>query len=207
MDEVVPALFAAVELGPQERAHALDVGVVLQGEQGGDWTLHFRGGALTIEDARRDDVQLTLVQRVEDWRSALWEGRPALVAEQVERVRREGARALRPPDGPAPSSDFDPLKGLTDLRGLIEIVIEGAGGGGADWSLGIHIGGGPIPENADATLSLGAAEADAIRTGALHPLEALITGQLQLAGDLGLILQLQAVAMTLSAGLGSGARG
>ena len=41
-------------------------------------------------------------------------------------------------------------------------------------------------------------KAEAIRVGDLHPLEALITGQLQLDGDLGLILQLQAVAMTLS---------
>ena len=59
-------------------------------------------------------------------------------------------------------------------------------------------------EEPQATITLGAAEADAIRDGSLHPLEALISGQLQLDGDLGLILQLQAVAMTLSMAAGGG---
>ena len=61
---------------------------------------------------------------------------------------------------------------------------------------------GAVPETPQATITLGAAEAESIRSGALHPLEALISGQLQLDGDLGLILQLQAVAMTLSMAAG-----
>jgi hypothetical protein len=207
MEQVVPALFRAVDLEPAEAAVALDVGVVLSGEGGGQWTLRFAGGELVVEGARREDVRLTLIQCVEDWRAPLWEGRPRLVAEAVDRVRAEGAAALRPPGGPTPGADFDPLKGLTDLRGRIDVVIEGAGESGGDWALGIHIGSGSVPAAAQATIRLGAAEAEAIRMGELHPLEALITGRLQLDGDLGLILQLQAVAMTLSAAVGSHSAG
>ncbi len=201
VEQVLPELFGAVELEPHELDRELDVGLVLEGADGGDWTVRFSKGTVAVETARRDDVQITLVQRVQDWQAPLWQGRPRLIADGVDRVRAEGASALRPENAPAPSPDFDPLKGLTDLRGRIEIVIEGAGDAGGDWSLGVHIGGGPVPTTADATLSLGADEAEAIRSGELHPLEALITGRLQLDGDLGLILQLQAVAMTLSAGL------
>ena len=67
-----------------------------------------------------------------------------------------------------------------------------------DWAIGVQIGEGPVAEIPAATIKLGVAEAEDIRQGRLHPLEALITGRLQLDGDLGLILQLQAVAMTLS---------
>jgi putative sterol carrier protein len=80
---------------------------------------------------------------------------------------------------------------------LIEAVIaeEEPASGAADWRIGIHLGRGPIPESPQATIRLGAEQAEAIRDGGLHPVEALITGQLRLEGDLGLILQLQAVAM------------
>ncbi len=201
IEEVVPALFSEIELEAEEKAVDLRLGVVLSGADGGDWTLHFREGGLQVGLARTDECQLTVIQRVEDWRAALWEGRPALIAAGVDRVRDGGTASLRP----------DPLKGISDLRGRIELVIESHGGSSADpeapdWAMGILVGEGPIPETPQATIRLGAAEADLIQQDKLHPLEALITGQLQLDGDLGLILQLQAVAMTLSmaGGMASG---
>lgn len=203
MEEVVPALFAGVELDDAEREVELGVGVVLEGDDGGDWTLRFAGGELAIDGARSDAAQLTVIQAVPHWRSALWEGTPALVADGVARLRAEGADAMRPPPAPDGSRP-DPLRGISDLRGRIEIVIDGGAPGGADWAVGILIGEGAVPDSPQATIRLGAREAEAMRTGELHPLEALITGQLQLDGDLGLILQLQAVAMTLSMASGGG---
>jgi len=204
MDQVVPELFRSIELEADERDVELGVGVVLVGDDGGDWTIRFAGGDLEVVPARAEDAQITVIQRVADWRAALWEGRPALVADGVARIREGGAEVMRPPPGPDGARP-DPLRGISDLRGRIEIVIEGEGPGASeDWAVGILVGEGPVPESPRATIRLGAAEAEAIRTGALHPLEALITGQLQLDGDLGLILQLQAVAMTLSMATGNG---
>lgn len=201
IEELIPSLFAEVELEPDEEALDLKFGVVLQGEDGGDWTLHLTQGELGIARGREETCDLTLIQAVEDFRSALWEGKPALIADGVERIRSAELDELRPPPpggGPRP----DPLKGISDLRGRIEMVIENIDEG--DWSVGILIGGGSVPETPQATIRLGGDEAEAIRKGELHPLEALITGQLQLDGDLGLILQLQAVAMTLSMTTGGG---
>lgn len=200
IEEVVPALFSEALLEPAEEAIDLKVGIVLRGEEGGDpggdWTLHFVEGELGIARGREERCEITIVQSVADWRSALWEGRPALVADAVDQIRELGPDALRPPPPPGGGPPLDPLKGISDLRGLIEAVIEDEEGG--DWRVGVLIGPGPVPDAPQATIRLGAAQADAMRAGTLHPLEALITGQLQLDGDLGLILQLQAVAMTLS---------
>jgi putative sterol carrier protein len=89
---------------------------------------------------------------------------------------------------------------VSDLEGLIEAVIAGdpaqtEDADLVDWKIGVQLGAGPIRDSPDATIQLGHEQAEAIRRGDLHPVEALITGQLRLEGDLGLIIQLQAIAM------------
>ena len=200
IEDVIPSLFAEVELEPDEEAIDLRVGVVLEGEGGGEWTLHFIQGELGVRDVRDPEAELTVIQAVADWRAAIWEGRPALIAEGVEQIRKGGAAELRPPSPADGRPRVDPLKGISDLRGRIEMVIDDAND--ARWAVGVLVGPGAVPQTPQATITLGAAEAESIRTGVLHPLEALISGQLQLDGDLGLILQLQAVAMTLSMAAG-----
>ncbi|MEZ4290917.1 MAG: SCP2 sterol-binding domain-containing protein [Myxococcota bacterium] len=209
IEELLPALFADLSLDEAERALELRVGVVMTGPGGGEWTLHLVAGELGIERGRDPDSDLTLLSSVGDWRSALWEGRPGLVADAVTVALRGDRPAGLPHRGDGPVE----IPGLSDLRGLVEIVVEDAGDArraadegvpSADWRVGILIGPGPIPDAPQASIRLGADEAEAIRRGELHPLEALITGRLRLDGDLGLILQLQAVAMTLSMTTGRG---
>jgi hypothetical protein len=212
IEDVVPALFADLDLSPAQRAVELRLGIILQGESGGhpggdsggEWTLHFVDGELGIETFRRPDCDLTLVQRVADWRSALWSGQPPLVADALRVLFR--APGIDPASGFERSMlDPDPraLEELRRLSGLLEIRVEAAdrerpGEGSEGWRLGLRLGPGPIPAEADATIELGAVQAEAIRQGRLHPLEALMTGELRLEGDLGLILQIQAIAMTAS---------
>lgn len=204
IEDVIPGLFVDLDLTPAERAVELRLGIVLAGDggsdPGGEWTLHFVDGELGIEPMRRPDCDVTLIQRIVDWRSALWAGRPAFVADAVE--------ALFSAPGQAPAASALPLtlvpdpralESLRALRGHLEIRVEGEGGAASeDWRLGIVLGPGPIPERPDATIQLGAAQAEAIHRGRLHPLEALMTGELRLEGDLGLILQIQAIALTAS---------
>lgn len=212
LEDVIPALFADLDLSPEQRAVELRLGIVLQGEAGGDpsgdrggeWTLHFVEGELGIETFRSPDCDLTLVQRVEDWRAALWSGQPPLVADALRELFHAPGTGPTAGSG-APRLEPDPraLAELRRLRGLLEIRVEAAdhepsGAGSGKWQLGIQLGPGPIPTEPDATIELGAAQAEAIRQGRLHPLEALMTGELRLEGDLGLILQLQALAMTAS---------
>ena len=200
IEEVVPALFAEVEL--DERAETLEVklGVRLEGPGGGDWTLHFVEGELGVAEGLSVDCGLTLLQSVDDWSSALWGGHPQLIADAVERFRQV---ADGPPIAEVVASgrpaNPEALRELENLPGRIDAVIEAGDSQDApDWSASLQIGPGPIAEAPNATLRIGAAEAEALRRGELHPLEALITGQLRLEGDLGMILQLQAIAMSAS---------
>lgn len=201
-EEWLPALFASLEVDSAERAIELELGVILrgvaEGDEGGEWTLHFSAGELGVRPGRVDDCAITIIQRVEDWRSALWEGRPALIADAVAATFASGAAGPRLAADAARLENPDALKGLSQIQGLIEAIIASEEVDGEDWRIGIQIGPGPIPESPQATILLGVAQADAIRRGDLHPLEALMTGQLRLEGDLGLIIQLQAVAMTAS---------
>lgn len=204
-EEWLPALFASLEADSVERALELELGVILrggaggeEGDEGGEWTLHFSAGELSVRPGRDEDCAITIIQRVEDWRSVLWEGRPALIADAVAATFASGAAGPRLATDAARLENPDALKGLSQIQGLIEAIIASEEVDAEDWRIGIQIGPGPIPESPQATILLGVAQADAIRRGDLHPLEALMTGQLRLEGDLGLIIQLQAVAMTAS---------
>jgi hypothetical protein len=132
---------------------------------------------------------------VTDWRSGLWEGRPGLIADAVEYARAVLATGgpVMPPGAPR---DLEAFRELEKLSGRIDAIVEGQDE--PDWGIGLKLGAGSIPETADATIRIGSQEAEALRRGQLHPLEALITGQLRLEGDLGLILQLQAIVMAAS---------
>lgn len=202
MEEFAPAFFAEVELPEDAEKLDLKLGIALRGEDGGEWTLHAVRGELEIVSGLVADCDLTLVQSVADWRSALWEGHPALVAEIVKELREGNLASLE-----APSFAGQPMGGirnpealreLESLPGLIEAIVAGNGRDIADWRLGLKIGPGPIPESPNATVRIGADEAELLRKGELHPLEALITGQLRLEGDFGLVIQLQAIAMAAS---------
>jgi hypothetical protein len=202
-EDTIPTLFAEIELDDAQRAIELKLGVVLLAADGsgdgGEWTLHLVDGELGISPGRLEECDVTIVQRVEDWRSALWEGRPRLIADAVSSVVEAGPGGYREAEaargGPG---NPDALKGLSEIHGLIEAIVAAGSDDTDDWRIGIRIGPGPIPESPQATIRLGADQAEAIRRGELHPLEALITGQLRLEGDLGLIIQLQAVAMSAS---------
>ena len=216
IEDVIPALFADLDLTPAQRDVELRLGIVLQGESGGDpggdtgvdsggeWTLHFVDGELGIETFRSPDCDLTLVQRVADWRAALWSGKPAFVADALQVLfRSPGSRPTSALQASMLVPDPRALEELRGLRGLLEIRVEASdrersGDGSGDWRLGIRLGPGPIPAEADATIELGDAQAEAIHRGQLHPFEALMTGELRLEGDLGLIFQIQAIAMTAS---------
>jgi putative sterol carrier protein len=204
IEEVIPSLFAEVVL--DERAEALDfkIGLVLEGEDGGEWTLHFIEGELGIADALAPDCALTILQSVADWRSGLWEGHPRLVADAVNQLKagldRKSSSGVRL-ESPR---NLEALRDLDNLSGRVDAIIEGdregigEGISEGDWRIGVRVGAGPIPKLPDATIQVGSGQAEAIRSGRLHPLEALMTGQLRLEGDLGLVLQLQAIAMAAS---------
>jgi putative sterol carrier protein len=82
---------------------------------------------------------------------------------------------------------------MRGLSGLVRMCVTGGEGG--DWSLGLKLGPGEIPAEPTTTVSLRAEDADALERGELNPLEAFLGGRIQIAGDVTLLMQMQAIQM------------
>lgn len=188
----VPKAFAAASLPDEARQLDLTLGVRLDGEGGGEWRLRLREGGLSVEAGSSEEAAFTVVQTVADWRGALWEGRGGAFGKQSRALFEPGAGAGGP--GAMPPSA---LAQLQMLRGLIKMVV--AGGPGGDWAVAFKLGPGPVPDPPTTTVTVSAADAEALERGELDPMQAFMSGRIQIAGDMALLMQMQAIQMTAQA--------
>jgi hypothetical protein len=193
LEQYLPAAFA--ESGDGAQAAGLDVqlGVALQGEGGGEWIVHLDDGSMRVSATSRADTAFTYVQSVDDWKGALWEGRGGAMGAQASTLFRPGSRDGAGPGGmgatPAPAA----LEQLRSLDGLIRMVVTGGEGG--SWGVGFKLGPGAIPSDATTTVTVSSEDAEAMGRGELNPMEAFMAGRIQVAGDMTLMLQMQAIQM------------
>ena len=177
------------------------LGVSLEGEGGGEWLLRLGKSGLAVEPGSREQAAFSVVQSVDDWRGALWEERGGLIGRQALALFRPGAEPSGSAAGGlavAPSAAA--LSQMGALDGLIRVVVTAEeGGGDTDWAVGLKLGPGAIPDAPSTTVTLAAADAAAMQRGELHPVEALMAGRIQVDGDLGLMMQMQAIAMQAAA--------
>jgi len=196
-EDFLPRAFGEAGLPDALASFDLALGVKLEGEGGGEWLLQLVEGRLSVAPGSRAEAAFTVVQRVEDWRGALWEGRGGAIGQQAVAVFRPETLAAGPSArglvaAPSPAA----LTAMRELDGLLRMVVTGAEGD--DWAVGFKLGPGAIPEEATTTITLSAADAAALGTGELNPLEAFMAGRIQVAGDVGLVLQMQAIQLEVS---------
>ena len=202
-ERFLPEAFARTDAGAALRELELALGVRLEGEGGGEWLLRLGGGALAVEPGVRDAALLTLVQSVADWRGALWEGRGGAFGRYAARLFQPGVGAALGALGLGGAFPDGLRSQLESLAGVLQVCLTGGAGG--DWSLGVKLGPGEIPAEPSTTVTLSAADADALLRGELGALEAFMGGRIQVAGDVALLMQLQALQLEL--GLARGGRG
>jgi len=82
---------------------------------------------------------------------------------------------------------------LQALRGMIRMIV--AGGPGGDWKVNFKLGPGPIPAEPSTTVTISAEDASAMERGELDPMQAFMAGRIQIAGDMALMMQMQAATM------------
>jgi putative sterol carrier protein len=70
-----------------------------------------------------------------------------------------------------------------------------SGGPGGDWKTNFKLGPGPIPTEPTTTVSISADDAAAMERGELDPMQAFMGGRIQIAGDMALMMQMQAAMM------------
>jgi len=185
---------AVAESGLPENARSVDVrlGIRLEGDGGGDWIFHLRDGAVSVTPGPTEEAAFTLIQTVADWRGALWEGRGGAFGKQASGLFRPNASQQPGAPGGRP---MDPaaLGRLQALRGMIRMVV--AGGPGGDWKVNFKLGPGPIPAEPSTTVTISADDASAMERGELDPMQAFMAGRIQIAGDMALMMQMQAATM------------
>jgi len=194
MEEFLPRAFAeSEELKQQVQGVETRLGVRLDGEGGGEWVVHVKDGDVRIEPGSREKAAFTVVQSVDDWRGALWEGRGGAIGKQASAVFRPGAQpAAAGPGAMGPPSPAA-LAQMESLNGLMKMVVTGGAGG--DWSVAFKLGPGEIPAEPTTTITMTSEDAAAMESGALNPMEAFMAGRIQVAGDMSLMMQMQAIQM------------
>lgn len=177
------------------------LGVKLLGEDGGEWVFRIGEGTLEVRAEPRADAPLSVVQPVEHWRGALWEGRGGAFGRQAAALFRpgalqEGGAARASPLAPTPAA----LAALQRLEGLLRLRVTGEEAG--DWHVDLKLGAGELPEEPTTTVEIAHDDAVALERGELDPVQAFLSGRIRVLGDMGLVLQLQAVQMEAASGGG-----
>ncbi|MFL2936752.1 MAG: SCP2 sterol-binding domain-containing protein [Myxococcota bacterium] len=185
MEEFVPALMAEASI-PEEADVTL--GIRLDGADGGEWTVSLAAGKASVERQDRDQAVLTLVQTVDDWRGALWEGRGGVFGQQAVALFTGGGDS-----GSEQGSQLGALSALASLNGLIRVRVTEEEA--SDWATGFKLGPGPIPEEPTTEIEIASEDAQAMQDGTLDPMQAFMSGKIRVTGDMALMMQMQAVLM------------
>jgi putative sterol carrier protein len=167
----------------------LTLRIRLDGDGGGAWDLSLGADGLVVKSGDGDgdaEPGVTLTQTVQDWR-AIVAGEPGAMALTPPRVAPTRALLL----------DASAQELLAQLKGTIRFEVTGYNG--RTWWLVARLGAGPVPEAADATLSVDAETYGAILARTLPPAAAYFQGKVKLSGDVNLAMQL---GMTLMSRMG-----
>jgi putative sterol carrier protein len=186
-ESFIPTAYAEADLPDGIADLDFKLGVLLEGQGGGQWLLHLAGGSLSVEPGSRKGAVVTLLQSVDDWRGALWQGRGGTFGRGITSFFRPGA--VQAAEAPPPKPGV--LEQLETLAGSIELRVTGGEGGA--WSATVALGSGEIPAEPTTTLTVSEADSEALEKGELDPLQAFMSGRIQIGGDMSLLMQLQAV--------------
>lgn len=193
LENFVPHAFAEFAAGRRLPETDLALGFQLEGEGGGEWVYRVREGALDVVRMARTEATVSVIQTLDDWRGALWEGRGGIFGRAARSLLSGDAFGAMRKAGGDREPSFESLEPIRSLDGLVRVVLAGDVGG--DWSLAIKLGPGAIPDEPNATVTIQADDAAAMERGELDPLQAFMAGRIEVMGDMTLVLQMQAVLM------------
>jgi putative sterol carrier protein len=195
----LPKAFAESEAPEDVKQVDVRLGVRLDGDGGGEWVIHLDRGQMRVLAESRADTPFTLVQSVEDWRGSLWEGKGGAFGQQAAALFRPGAQPAGGAGRPGASGGMSPaaIEAMRALNGVIRMRV--VGGAGGDWAVDFKLGPGEIPAQPTTTVTITAPDAEAMATGQLDPMQAFMSGKIQVAGDMGLMMQMQMIQMQAAA--------
>ena len=197
LEKWLPQAFADATHPPGTEEVDVKLGVKLDGEGGGEWVVHLAKGRMNVSQGSRDETAFTVVQSVPDWRGSLWEGRGGAIGKQASALFRPGEASAPARPGQAGAPSPAALEQMKALNGVIRMIV--AGGQGGDWKVDFKLGPGAIPDQPTTTITVSADDAAAMDRGELDPMTAFMSGRMQVAGDMALMMQMQMIQMQAAA--------
>lgn len=189
----LPKAYAAAPTPEAAKTVDVKLGIKLDGSGGGEWVFHMDHGKLSVAPGSAEPCAFTLIQTVDDWRGSLWEGRGGAFGKQAAAMFQPGSEGSSSGGPGGRAMNPQAIERLGALKGVIRMVV--AGGTGGDWRVDFKLGPGPVPAEPTTTVTIQHEDAEAMSRGELDPMQAFMSGKIQIAGDMALMMQMQAASM------------
>jgi putative sterol carrier protein len=176
----IPGQFSAVrEKAGDTAIPDVTARFVLEGDDGGTWTLSIRGGELSATSGGDGDADVVITQSVQNWR--------AVLAQDVSMPGGGGGGAGGLLANPTA------IQTIRDLSGTLKFEVTETPEG--TWAIEIAFKGAETP---NAAITVAHSTVEEMRSGALPPAQAFFGGKLAITGDSAFAMQ---VGMALMAGM------
>ncbi len=178
----IPAQFAAHKdsLTDEQKSVDFKVSVGLEGDGGGEWTVAFSGGDLSVGQGLAGDADVTVLSTVDNFSEALdgatGFGLAELDAETFDPSRVKPAVADR----------------VKQIKGTLKIGMFA----GTDELMGARIKfGADAPDDPTCTIAVQEEDAEMIASGKMLPQQAFMAGKIRIEGDMNLAMQVGTLQM------------
>jgi len=170
---------------PADAANAV-VGIKLEGDGGGEWTLDVRGADMEAKQGKPSDPDIWMRQPISDWRDFMSD-----VSGSGEMVPAKAGA------GPLVLTDSAVRMRLMSIRGSVKFELTGFRG--RDWWMVLGVRGGS-PDDADATISMTTEDYKALVARQIDPMSCYMQGKVRLGGNTNVAMQFGMALMPLFTG-------
>jgi putative sterol carrier protein len=159
------------------------IGMRITGAGGGDWTIVLEGGKVKVDKGIRADAVVTAIMGVENFIEA--------ITGQLEDLMQPppGTENMTPEQAAAKAKEN--LVAMKEIMGTARFTIEDAS---KPFTAMMKFQG-ELKDEPDVTVTMDRETALAIASGKTNPQSAFMSGQVQIAGDLTILMQLAPILM------------
>jgi len=183
-DEWLPKQLSAVKdmIGSLGGGVSATIGARITGAGGGDWTMVLDGGAVKVEKGLRSDAVVTMIMEAGHFVQA--------VSGQMDDVMQPPSTSNLTPEQAASKARND-LEAMKTIFGTVKFALTDA----VKPFSGMVKFAGELKDDPDVTVTMERATALAIAKGDTNPQAAFMSGQVQIEGDLSILMQLSPILM------------
>lgn len=153
------------------------MGIKVTGDEGGEWSCTISKDGLKIEQGLRDDAVVTVRLDKKNFVAA--------VTGQLKMGPGAGAKAPSPEQ--APQMLKDAITAVKQINGILRYQLEDPDQG--DFLVDVKFAG-PLNDDADVQVTMARETAESMAAGDLNPQAAFMAGQVQISGDMSILMQL-----------------